>query len=259
LQWACDPLLRDGTTTNTIPDTKSSDTNPQFGRHESWQSYQDCKWTSRNKGLFTASQNLVGRNSAIFTRQNPNGNRNGYECAEERDYYPYWRPTIWRDIAILTNEPRRCAAYKAESQNVKSRWYCQLPSDTAALVQLNQNSGFIPITQRGCEAIVSRTLRDPETNQSLRGVWTEFPSWNIPAPDCVENQRTRDNHLGNVVCFLFFLFLCFVLCSFSASPFLLLFSLTLRPPFSLLPFFLPFPGRWLSCQLQLDDPQGGRL
>lgn len=96
--------------------------------HEPWQYYDNCYYRQRNMGLFTADQNLnkndKGYSSAVFTRQNPNGARSGYECAEERDYYPYWHPSPWKDIAILTSEPNMCAYYQSESFNQKSKFLC---------------------------------------------------------------------------------------------------------------------------------------
>ena len=71
-------------------------------------------------GLFTADQNLKGQTS-IYTRQNPNGGRSGYECPEERDYYPYWYPTDWTDIAVFTDNEAMCKYYRKESFNVKPR------------------------------------------------------------------------------------------------------------------------------------------
>ncbi len=101
LQYACgDSLARDGTTLGTIPEDTNDcvdgncDGDLRFGRHESFASWQQCRLRSRNQGLFTSNQNLENRNSARNTRQNNNGQRYGYECAEERDYYPYWAPTM---------------------------------------------------------------------------------------------------------------------------------------------------------------------
>lgn len=56
IQFACGEKMRDGTTTNTIPDRPTQcanwdcDTDVEYGRHESWTWYQYCKATSRNKG-----------------------------------------------------------------------------------------------------------------------------------------------------------------------------------------------------------------
>ena len=101
----------------------------EYGYHETWESYQACKNTQRNKGLYVSDQKL-NRNAATATRQNPNGNRRGFECPEERDYYPYWRPTMWKDVAILTSDEAMCPYFQARSQNTNSKWYCRKPDLT---------------------------------------------------------------------------------------------------------------------------------
>ena len=78
------------------------------------------KFNTNSTGLFTADQKLRG-DASKYTRQNPNGNQNGYECPEERDYYPYFHPTDWIDIAVLANEQTDCEYYKRESFNVKPK------------------------------------------------------------------------------------------------------------------------------------------
>lgn len=81
--------------------------NLRYSVHEPPQWYNKCNRRRRNLGLFTADQN-VNRRSAIGTRQNPNGGRRGLECPEERDYFPYWHPTPFLDVAYLVNNPERC-------------------------------------------------------------------------------------------------------------------------------------------------------
>jgi hypothetical protein len=104
IQYMCDdgPLqspysvgLRDGNTTATIPLNPQDPTILSFGQHETFRWYDECRQRTRNKGLYTSTQNLQG-DTAIFTRQSSNGERYGYECTEERDYYPYWHPNPWR-------------------------------------------------------------------------------------------------------------------------------------------------------------------
>lgn len=202
IQIMCDTRLRDGTRTNTIPIRPNEcynwdcDTDVRFGRHESWDYYMNCKYRQRNKGLFTSSQNLQG-DSAIYTRQNPNGARRGLECTEERDYYPYWAPTPWRDIAVLTNDCVRCNMYKAESENVKPRPYCSIPIVNFMRWYESGAPGrkLLPLTQAECQNI---TYYDKFTNKTQTGEWKIPENSNLPPPECICNPWARDNHHGNV-------------------------------------------------------------
>lgn len=150
----------------------------EYGYHESITSYRTCRTTIRNKGLYTSDQTLQG-NDARFTRQNPNGGRRGLECPEERDYWPYWRPTQFHDLAVLVSDTRWCEYYQTKSHNVAEVGYCQCGT---ACRQASQNQ-LIPITQSACV--------------TAGGSW-QIVTRNEPAPDCQFHAFSRDNHLGNV-------------------------------------------------------------
>lgn len=99
----------------------------KYGQHEPLDFWLDCRKRSRNKGLYTAEENLKDDIGATSTRQdrNNNGDRYGLECPEERDYYPYWHPTPWHDVAVFTSEPRhRCNYFQEHSSNVEAKNYC---------------------------------------------------------------------------------------------------------------------------------------
>jgi len=203
IQYMCADRIRDGTDDRTIPISPEQcynldcDTDVRYGRHENFDFYMNCLQRSRNKGLFTANQNLRGV-SARYTRQNPNGDRRGLECPEERDYYPYWATSPWVDIAILTGNPERCTAYRAESENMKPRFSCILP-DGYINSRFNKggygrgDQGFIPIDKDDCESI---SWTDAN-NVTHVGLWTQAPARNLPLPECQHSPWTRDNHLGN--------------------------------------------------------------
>ncbi|XP_048581809.1 protein DD3-3 [Nematostella vectensis] len=186
LQYMCGDLVRDGTRRNTIPDNpnscknKNCNTDKRYGMHEDYDYYNECRNRARNRGLFTADRKLKGI-TAKYTRQNNNGNRRGYECPEERDYYPYWHPTPWRDIAVFTNNVTRCSMYTRESENVKGRYKCKVPAE------LLKNSKFvIPDTMKECKKIKN-------------AVWTKSQSHGMTAPECLPSPWSRDNHQGNTV------------------------------------------------------------
>jgi hypothetical protein len=198
--YALNVYLYDGGNTNT-PDepnsatdvtsfsTYQSNNNNQRGRHESEGWYYECKTRSRNKGLFFADQNPGGQ-TAIITRQNPNGNRRGLECPEERDYYPYWVPSPWRDIAYLTDRLDMADYIIGESMNQNMKYKCK-----AAGANPNSPAAYTGNTA----AIQALTPADCATAQ---GVWTGYThgmSTTDPRERVIVQQMpwTRDNHLGN--------------------------------------------------------------
>jgi hypothetical protein len=177
--------VRDGTTTNTIPDTTSGPTaldgngNLLYGMHEPYQYYQDCQTRNRNMGLFISDRATqggltAGRASSIYTRQNNNGQTFGYECPEERDYYPYWHPSPWRDIAIMSFTKDYCDFYVSQSENVLGKGYCN-----------NNGVQAAPNNQNDC------------VNGGYQ--WQFSTPSGIPAPDCISVPWSRENHLGNGV------------------------------------------------------------
>jgi hypothetical protein len=126
IQFMCEPQnsnqLRDGDSGANGQEINRNNfeeevNNMNIGMHESIEYYRQCMSRERNRGLFTADQNVVNNQGAQATRQNPNGGASGLECQEERDYYPYWHPSPWRDIAILTDRGDLCPYYKMHSNH----------------------------------------------------------------------------------------------------------------------------------------------
>jgi hypothetical protein len=178
LQYMCHPALRDGTTEDTITDQnmdqKDANGDYVYGMHEPYSYYRKCTKRDRNGGLFAADQGNLQDRPATFTRQDNAGTKYGFECPEERDYYPYWHPTPWKDIAIFTSNPARCGYFEKHSQNVEDKWWCESDAtDTANVEQFNN------------------------AKQCGEQYWKRVSSWGILAPKCFPAGWNRDNHLGN--------------------------------------------------------------
>jgi len=215
-QYMCSDKLRNGERETTIPqdpaqcENDDCDTDLQYGMHENFDYYERCFTRQRNKGLYTSDQNMDGRHTARFTRQDNGGTRYGYECPEERDYYPYWHPTPWKDIAVLITEKdqtkldARCKEYKEESQNQKEKGECffdfkDFTANERKKGELdkffrNQNGGnnAIPNNKEACE-----DYEVTYKGKTVKPTWRTVPAHNIPAPECLQAPYSRDNHLGN--------------------------------------------------------------
>jgi len=172
---------------NVQDDASATRYGSEYGYHENFEYYRDqCLWTERNGGLYTADQSLNGHR-AMYTRQNPNGDRHGFECPEERDYYPWWQSSPWIDVAILVSDTSWCDYYQNASQNVLGRYYCQI-TDGQRAATTNQ---VTPITQSGCFSAGGSW----KYNQSHAATLDR----SITKPDCLLHPYSRDNHLGNVI------------------------------------------------------------
>jgi MYXO-CTERM domain-containing protein len=165
---------RDQEGTATIPFSISNNAQSdwRFSRHEGINYYVKCFKRQRQRGLYTADQNPC--NKGICTRQSQ-WSRYGFECPEEADYYPYWHPSPWKDIAILTDRHSECSTFQANSQNVVSKGECDCPTCTSDIP--NE---------------LSRCITEG-------GKWVETPSFNLPPPYCGPAIPTRENQLGSPI------------------------------------------------------------
>merc|ERR1719267_166205 len=190
-----DGIPRDGNdaATDRIPENAADATatnveTRRFGMHESYKYYNRYSHTEREKGLFTADQN-VNRRDARGTRQNPNGNRNGLEIPEERDYYPWSNPSPWSDIAVLDMKwtPEKQDYFQGNSHVVKKGLCVHPQMEQQQLFQQRQwpNNG-------------------PDCNQVNGATWTpvlynEFYEGQEPIgpmPIVATLAGSTSNHLG---------------------------------------------------------------
>jgi len=168
--------MRDTEASAALPISTSNNvqSDPRFGRHEPLNYYINCVRRERNKGLYTADQTV--REDARGTRQNPSGDPYGYECPEEAAYYPYWHPSPWKDIAILTDRPDRCSSLVTESQNVKAKYKCTCPTCISSSILVPNNKG---------DCLVKG------------GSWDVVPAHSISSPFCGPAPTTPVNQLAN--------------------------------------------------------------
>jgi len=197
--------LSNGANTNTPNDpnnirnvgaTFQNNNNDNEGRHESEEYYIFAKNRERNKGLFTADQKLQG-NDQTKTRQNPGGTRRGLEVPEERDYFPYWQPSIWRPVAIMHNDLAECQTQMAAKSAANEAKSACVPTKTQVTQGTGNNQGGK--TNNQLADLVKKTNKADCEAAGVDGVWiTE--KFDMPAgyPFCVKANWSQVNNLGNV-------------------------------------------------------------
>lgn len=146
---------------------------------EAW--WLKCKARERNKGLFTADQDPGNNNGATNTRQEPNSARYGFECPEDKDYWPYWIVNPWIDIAVLTSNVEDCQYYKDNSQNTHDKCECVAAEGASTEEQTEAHSFNQEITckQGGHQ-------------------WKCWGKWNLFELDCRQAASQPDNSLAKV-------------------------------------------------------------
>jgi len=185
--------LKNGLTTatpnaaNNLKQVKATYQNNNQGkdaRAESEEWYALAKQRKRNKGLFTADQKLQG-DDQTKTRQNPGGTRRGLEVPEERDYFPWWNPTIWRPVFIAHNSVEECEKQmRDKSVAVETKTACAPLKTQVGTLNNNQLQAIVRAqTKTACTA--------------ANGQWIE-QKFDMPAPKCLKAVWSQANNLGNV-------------------------------------------------------------
>ncbi|KAL9983507.1 hypothetical protein ACROYT_G005691 [Oculina patagonica] len=139
------------------------------GLHEPANYYQAYFRRERNKGLFTADQQLKG-DLPIYTRQNAAGTRRGLEVPEERDYYPYWGPSPWKDIAIMVSNKKTEDLMKkhVNSPHYGHKYMCIMPGKLTGQPNCPPENNNIL-----AEKCVAKFIT-AESCKAAGGTWTKF-------------------------------------------------------------------------------------